>query len=62
MAWNTAQMQTILDQQMSRRQPVPAELFGRIAPTRVEGINLRGVNRFPMERYTGHAPKARAVS
>lgn len=62
MAWNTTQMQTMLDQQMSRRQP------RRIAPTRVEGINLRGVYRFPIEHYTGQllpsqtAPKTRAAS
>ena len=31
----------------------PPELIGRIAPTRLEGINLRGVFRFPMERYAG---------
>ncbi|HEX7498966.1 MAG TPA: hypothetical protein VF524_01545 [Polyangia bacterium] len=32
---------------------VPPELIGRIAPTRLEGINLRGVFRFPVERYAG---------
>jgi hypothetical protein len=26
-------------------------LIGNIAPTRLEGINLRGVFRFPLERY-----------
>jgi TnpA family transposase len=51
MAWNTAQMQTILDRWANRRQVIPAELIGRIAPTRLEGINLRGVFRFPIERY-----------
>jgi len=35
----------------SRRRSVPPELIGRIAPTRLEGINLRGVFRFPVERY-----------
>jgi hypothetical protein len=25
----------------------------RIEPTRLEGINLRGVFRFPVERYAG---------
>ena len=30
---------------------VPLELIGRIAPTRTEGINLRGIFRFPVERY-----------
>jgi len=28
-------------------------LLGRIAQTRLEGINLRGVFRFPVERYAG---------
>lgn len=53
MAWNTAQMQAVLDRWANRRQIVPPELFGRIAPTRLEGINLRGVFRFPVERYAG---------
>lgn len=51
MAWNTAQMQAVLDRWANRRQIVPPELTGRIAPTRLEGINLRGVFRFPVERY-----------
>ena len=51
MAWNTAQMQSVLDGWANRRQVVPPELIGRIAPTRLEGINLRGVFRFPLERY-----------
>ncbi len=53
MAWNTAQMQSVLDGWANRRQVVPPELIGRIAPTRLEGINLRGVFRFPLERYAG---------
>jgi hypothetical protein len=36
-----------------RRHIVPPELIGRIAPTRLAGINLRGVFRFPVERYVG---------
>ncbi len=51
MAWNTHQMQAVLDRWANRRQIVPPELIGRIAPTRLEGINLRGVFRFPLERY-----------
>ncbi|MDM0053746.1 Tn3 family transposase [Variovorax sp. J22R115] len=51
MAWNTAQMQAVVDRWANRRQIVPPELMGRIAPTRLEGINLRGVFRFPVERY-----------
>ena len=37
MAWNTAQMQAVLDRWANRRQIVPPELTGRIAPTRLEG-------------------------
>ena len=51
MSWNTAQMQTVLDRWANRRQIVPPELIGRVAPTRLEGINLRGVFRFPVDRY-----------
>lgn len=32
---------------------VPPKLTGRIAPTRLEGINLRGIFCFPLERYAG---------
>jgi len=53
MAWNTAQMQSVLDGWANRRQVVPQQLIGRIAPTRLQGINLRGVFRFPLERYAG---------
>jgi len=52
MAWNTAQMQQVLDHWAQRRGgAVPPELIGRVAPTRTEGINLRGVFRFPVERF-----------
>lgn len=51
MAWNTAQIQAILDRWANRRQRVAPELLRRIAPTRIEGINLRGVFRFPVERF-----------
>jgi hypothetical protein len=51
MAWSTTQMQAALDRWANRRQVVPPELLGRIAPTRLEGINLRGVFRFPAECY-----------
>ena len=46
MAWNTAQMQRILGS-----ENVPSALIGRIAPTHIEGLNLRGVFRFPIEDY-----------
>lgn len=51
MAWNTSRMQAVLEHSSSRRRPVPPELIGHIAPTRLEGINLRRVFRFPVERY-----------
>jgi len=52
MAWNTTKMQAVLDHWGTRRSTaVPSELIGRIAPTRTEGINLRGVFRFPIDDY-----------
>src|SRR5260221_6493338 len=51
MAWNTSQMQAVLDRWSNRRQGIPPELIGKIAPTRLESINLRGVFRFPVDRY-----------
>jgi len=39
------------DRWANRSQVIPPELIGRIAPTRLEGVNLRGVFRFPIERY-----------
>ncbi|MFV4209402.1 Tn3-like element IS1071 family transposase, partial [Mycobacterium tuberculosis] len=48
MAWNTSQMQAVLDRWSNRRQVIPPELIGKIAPTRLESINLRGVFRFPV--------------
>ena len=53
MAWNTAHMQAVLDRWANRRQIVPPELIGRIASTRLAGINLQRVFRFPLERYAG---------
>ncbi|OUL97938.1 Tn3-like element IS1071 family transposase, partial [Variovorax sp. JS1663] len=51
MAWNTSQMQAVLDRWSNRRQVIPPELIEKIAPTRLESINLRGVFRFPVDRY-----------
>ena len=52
MAWNTMKMQSVLDHWNARRSTaVPPALIGRIAPTRTEGINLRGVFTFPIEQY-----------
>ena len=51
MAWNTMQMQAALQASANRRQFIAPELTEKIAPTRLEGINLRGIFRFPTERY-----------
>ncbi|SEB24321.1 Transposase and inactivated derivatives, TnpA family [Variovorax sp. YR216] len=61
MAWNTAQMQAVVDRWANRRQIVPPELMGRIAPTRLEGINLRGVFSFPVERYAAQLPPSQSA-
>ena len=52
MAWNTTKMQSIFDRWAQRRSgAIPPELIARIAPTRTDGINMRGVFRFPIEQY-----------
>jgi TnpA family transposase len=51
MAWNTAQMQTVLNRWVNRGQIILPELIGRIAPTHAEGINMRGTFLFPIERF-----------
>ena len=68
MAWNTMKMQSVLDRWNTRRSTaVPPELIGRIAPTRTEGLNLRGVFSFPIDDYSPQllpslaAAKSRAV-
>ena len=63
MAWNTAQMQAVIDRwNTRRREQVPPQLIGRVAPTRIEGINLRGVFRFPIDRFAGQIlPSLRAA-
>ena len=68
MAWNTMKMQTVMDRWNTRRSTaVPPELIGRIAPTRTEGLNLRGVFSFPIDDYSPQllpslaAAKSRAV-
>ncbi len=45
-------MQAIFDRWAQRRSgAVPPELIGRIAPTRTEGLNMRGIFSFPVEQY-----------
>lgn len=51
MAWNTMQMQAVLNRWANRRQVIGTDILARIAPTRINGINLRGIFRFPVEQY-----------
>ena len=45
-------MQAIFDRWAQRRSgAIPPELIARIAPTRTEGLNMRGIFSFPIERY-----------
>ena len=48
-AWNTMQMQAVLNRWANRRQMIEADIMAKIAPTRLTGINLRGVFRFPVD-------------
>jgi hypothetical protein len=68
LAWNTMNMQLVLDRWNTRRSTkAPPELVGRIAPARTESINLRGVFRFPSNATLNNLPpslvvaKARAI-
>lgn len=54
MAWNTARMQRVVEGWRREGRIEPAEVIARIAPTRTEGVNLRGVFRFPIEVYADH--------
>jgi hypothetical protein len=45
------QMQAVVNRWANRRQVIEADIMVKIAPTRLSGINLRGVFRFPVERY-----------
>jgi hypothetical protein len=52
MAWNTTHMQSALETiEAARRQPLETEQLWRIAPTHLDGINLRCTFNFPVARY-----------
>jgi TnpA family transposase len=61
MAWNTMQLQAVLGRWANRRQFIAPELTGKVAPTRLEGINLRGIFRFPTERYAEQLLPSRPI-
>jgi Tn3 transposase DDE domain-containing protein len=52
MAWNTVKMQAIFDRwAQSRSGAIPPELIARCAPTRTEGLNMRGILQFLIAQY-----------
>ena len=55
------QLQAVLGRWANRRQFIAPDLTGKIAPTRLEGINLRGIFRFPTERYAEQILPSRPV-
>jgi TnpA family transposase len=62
MAWNTAKMQAIFDRWAQRRSgAIPPELIARCAPTRTEGLNMRGIFSFPIEQYAAALLPSRAT-
>ena len=45
-------MQAIFDRwAQSRSGAIPSELIARCAPTRTEGLNMRGIFQFLIEQY-----------
>jgi len=50
-AWNTEGMQAALDRIRAAGEAPEAADLRRIAPTNVEGINLRGTFDFPVQKY-----------
>jgi hypothetical protein len=44
-----------------RSGAVPPELIGRVAPTRTEGLNMRGVFSFPIEQYADQLLPSRVI-
>jgi TnpA family transposase len=51
MAWNAGHMQAALERIRAAGEEPEADDLRRIAPTNVEGVNLRGTFDFPVERY-----------
>jgi TnpA family transposase len=50
-AWNTEGMQAALDGIRAAGAQPPSQDLRRVAPTNLEGINLRGTFDFPVEKY-----------
>ena len=56
------QMQAVVNRWANRRQVIEADIMAKIAPTRLSGINLRGVFRFPVEKYAPYLMPSLAPS
>jgi Tn3 transposase DDE domain/Peptidase family M13 len=61
MAWNTEKIQAIFDRWAKRRNgAIPPKLIARCAPTRTEGLNMRGIFRFPIRSVSSMSARAPA--
>jgi len=61
MAWNTMQIQAVVNRWANRRKVIEDDIMVKISPTRLSGINLRGVLRCPVERYAADLMPSPAV-
>lgn len=61
MAWKTMRMQAAVNRRANRGQMIQADIMAKIAPTRLSGVNLRGVFRFPVKRYAADLIPSLAV-
>ena len=56
------EVQAVFDRWAQRRSgAIPPELIARIAPTRTEGLNMRGIFSFPIEQYAAVLLPSRAT-
>lgn len=63
MAWNTGHMQRTVDRfEKVGGEPIPSQLLRRIAPTHLEGLNLRGTLEFPLAEYAVRILPSTAVT
>ncbi|MBT2301724.1 Tn3 family transposase [Variovorax paradoxus] len=57
LAWNTAQMQGVVDRLRKEGQIIEDSWLRRIGPVHFGHINFRGMFRFPVERYAEALPQ-----
>ena len=51
MAWNAEHMQAALERMQASGANPSSDDLRRIAPTNIDGVNLRGTYDFPVEKY-----------